>query len=324
MRWLPLPIVMGMFVGSSLGQVTAVFQNLAVEPAAVGAAVAGYLAARALGQAWLPPVGLAAIAGMVAAALTGRVNPAPLHWSAPLIAPVWPSFSLDTFFALSVPLVVMAVGIGNVQGIGFLVGQGYRPPISLLTVVVGLNSAINALFGGHPSTVARNGVAIVAGEDAGPRDQRYVANLVASLCLLLLALGATMASALPQVLPPGLVAALAGLAILSALMDALRKSVATDLSAGAFFALTIAASPLTLFGIGSAFWALVGGLLVSRLVEWPALSRALSAYAPGPDAQSAPPARLKAPVPRPASTQHGDDMGAEIDTCRHSGGRIAQ
>src|SRR5215213_1912852 len=36
MRWLPLPIVMGMFAGSSLGSVTAVFQHLGAEPVTVG------------------------------------------------------------------------------------------------------------------------------------------------------------------------------------------------------------------------------------------------------------------------------------------------
>jgi benzoate membrane transport protein len=153
--------------------------------------------------------------------------------------------------------------------------RGTAPPTNLLTVAVGINSVINAVFGGHPSTVARNGVAILAGDDAGPRDQRYVANLVASLCALLLALGAMTASALLEVLPISLVASLAGLAILSVLMDALQKTVVTDLPMGAFFALVIAASPLTVLGIGSAFWALVGGFLVSLFLERSALVKML-------------------------------------------------
>ena len=171
----------------------------------------------------------------------------------------------------------MAIGIGNVQGLGMLVNQGYRPPTNLLTTVVGINSIINAVFGGHPSTVARNGVAILAGDDAGPRDQRYVANLIASLFALLLALSAMTASALLEVLPISLVASLAGLAILSVLMDALQKTVVSDLRLGAFFALVIAASPLTILGIGSAFWALVGGFLVSLLLERTALAQTLRA-----------------------------------------------
>jgi benzoate membrane transport protein len=275
MRWLPLPIVMGMFAGSILGYATGIFEQLGTQPWIVGAAIGGYLGARWLGRAWLPPMGGAVVAGLAGAAMVGQIRPAAFRWSPPVVEALVPAFDPGSLLAVSVPLVVMAIGIGNVQGIGMLVNQGYRPPTNLLTVAVGINSVINAVFGGHPSTVARNGVAILAGDDAGPRDQRYVANLIASLCALLLALSAMTASALLEVLPIGLVASLAGLAILSVLMDALQKTVVTDLPMGAFFALVIAASPLTILGIGSAFWALVGGFLVSLFLERSALVKML-------------------------------------------------
>jgi benzoate membrane transport protein len=275
MRWLPLPIVMGMFAGSILGYATGIFEQLGTQPWIVGAAIGGYLGARWLGRAWLPPMGGAVVAGLAGAAMVGQIRPAAFRWSPPVVEALVPAFDPGSLLAVSVPLVVMAIGIGNVQGIGMLVNQGYRPPTNLLTVAVGINSVINAVFGGHPSTVARNGVAILAGDDAGPRDQRYVANLVASLCALLLALSAMTASALLEVLPISLVASLAGLAILSVLMDALQKTVVTDLPMGAFFALVIAASPLTVLGIGSAFWALVGGFLVSLFLERSALVKML-------------------------------------------------
>jgi benzoate membrane transport protein len=169
----------------------------------------------------------------------------------------------------------MAVGIGNVQGIGMLLSKGYPAPVDRLTVVVGVNSVVNAIFGGHPSTVARNGVAILASEDAGPREQRYVANLVASLFALFLGFSATTAATLLDVLPMSLVVALAGLAILTAFLEALQRSFTGDLPMGALFAFGIAASPLTLFGVGSAFWALVGGMLASLVVERPMLRRTL-------------------------------------------------
>jgi benzoate membrane transport protein len=126
---------------------------------------------------------------------------------------------------------------------------------------------VNAVFGGHQSTIARNGVAILAADDAGPREKRYVANVVATLFLLLLVVTAATASSLLRVVPAGLVATLAGLAILSALLDALQKTVSGRLPFGALLALVIAASPLQFFGIGSAFWALLGGLLASLIVE---------------------------------------------------------
>jgi benzoate membrane transport protein len=170
----------------------------------------------------------------------------------------------------------MTVGIGNVQGLGMLLAKGYRPPVNLVTAVIGVASIVNAVFGGHQATVARNGIAILAAEDAGPAQKRYVANLVATLFLLVLALNSAVAHSLLDVLPGSLVAALAGLAILNSLLEALRKSISTDLPLGSFFALAIAASPLAFFGVGSAFWALVGGLAVSALLERPGLRRSIS------------------------------------------------
>jgi benzoate membrane transport protein len=272
-RWLPLPIVMGVFAGSVLGYVSGTFAALEVQPWAVGAAIAGYVGTRALGRAWLPPVGGAVTAGLVTAILAGQVNLGGLHWSPPVIGLVWPAFSLRGVFALTLPLVVMSIGVGNVQSIGFLASQGYRPPVRSLTVMTGVITVVNALFGGHAATLQRNGTAILAGAEAGPRQQRYIASLIASAYAVVLALVAGVAGTLAGMLPSSLVAALAGLALLSALANALKQTVETDLPMGAFFALAIAASPLTLLGIGSAFWALVGGLVVSLLLERRALAR---------------------------------------------------
>jgi benzoate membrane transport protein len=201
MRWLPFPIVMGMFAGSILGYVTGIFEQFDTHPGVVGAAIAGYLGARALGRSWLPPVAGALALGLTAAAIAGQVHPAAFEWSPPHIVPVAPVLGIESVLALSIPLVVMAVGIGNVQGIGMLLSKGYSAPVDRLTVVVGVNSVVNAIFGGHPSTVARSGVAILASEDAGPRERRYVANLVASLFALFLGFSATTAATLLDVLP---------------------------------------------------------------------------------------------------------------------------
>jgi benzoate membrane transport protein len=52
------------------------------------------------------------------------------------------------------------------------------------------------------------------------------------------------------------------------LMQALRGSVGQDRRPyGTFFALAIAASDITLFGIGAPFWSLLGGLALSRLLD---------------------------------------------------------
>ena len=69
----------------------------------------------------------AVLAGLIAAgALSGQINTGALEWSAPTVAPVRPEFDFGSLAALTIPLVVMAIGMGNVQGLGVLVAQGYR------------------------------------------------------------------------------------------------------------------------------------------------------------------------------------------------------
>jgi len=98
-----------------------------------------------------------------------------------------------------------------------------------------------------------------------------------------LAFTATVAGTLIGVLPVGLVATFAGLAVLRTLLDTTQKALSTELKTGAFVALAIAASPLSLFGIGSAFWALAGGYAVSLVVERAALRESASATCPPGD-----------------------------------------
>lgn len=279
MRWLPLPIVLGMFAGSILGYFTGVFTELEANPAVIGAAVAAFLLASAARRRWLPPIGAAVAAGLVASVLGGQLHLHGFEWSPPKVVLVEPVITPAAVLALSVPLAVMSVGIGNVQGLGVLAAKGYRPPVNLVTTVAGLGSMLNALFCGHQATVARNGVAILAADDAGPAPQRYVANLVATVFLLLLALNASVAGSLLGLVPRSLVSALAGLAILNSLIESLKKSVTGALPMGSLFALAIAASPLQFLGIGSTFWALLGGMAVSLLVERAALIRAITAGA---------------------------------------------
>jgi benzoate membrane transport protein len=277
-RLLPLPLVLGMFAGSVLHFATDIFVNLDQQPAPVGAALVGFLVARSLNRPWLPPIAVAFFGGVVLAALTGQVHATPLYWELPSLQLVQPRFDPASIIAYSLPLVVLIIGTGNTQGIGALLSQGYRPSIAALTSAVGISSVFNALFGGHPATIQSAGSAMLAGPDAGPRESRYVASLVAAVGCIALALMATTAGALIAILPAGLVASLAGLAMLRPLLDALERTATTSLRMGSFFALAIAASPFSLLGIGPAFWALVGGYVVSAVVERPALRGALTLH----------------------------------------------
>jgi len=74
-------------------------------------------------------------------------------------------------------------------------------------------------------------------------------------------------SALAFSLPRSLVTTVAALAIVNALLDALRIAFTSKLPYSSFFALLIAFSPFAPLGLEAAFWALVCGIALALLFE---------------------------------------------------------
>ncbi|MFQ5936016.1 MAG: benzoate/H(+) symporter BenE family transporter [Acidiferrobacterales bacterium] len=267
MKWLPLPIIMGMFAGSILGYITRLVSATVEDMIVAGTAVAAYLIGRLIANPRVPPVGLAIIAGGIAVFLAERYTPTPIAWSLPAVSVPEMAFSMPAIIAVSMPMLVLAMGLGNVQGLGFLLSQGYRVPVNRVTVALGLNSIVNALFGGHPAIVARTGVAILASPDAGPPSGRYWANLIAATLTIAIAVAAMPVASLIGILPKSYIFVLAGLAILSSFQDALTKAFSETLRFGAVTAFAVAVTPFALAGITSAFWAVIAGLVASLLAE---------------------------------------------------------
>jgi len=267
MRWLPLPIIMGMFAGSILPYVVNMVTATVEDVAVAGTAAGSYLLGRFIANPRVPPVGLAVIGGGIAVALLGNARPQPVEWVLPELIFADTTLSVSAVVAVSLPLVVLAIGLGNVQGLGFLMAQGYKVPTNAISTAVGVTSIVNAFFGGHPATVARTGVAVLASSEAGPASGRYWAAVVAAVLTILLALAATPVASLLNVLPKTYIFALAGLAILTSLQDALEKSFGAELRFGALVGFIVAAAPFSIFGISSAFWAIIAGVLASACVE---------------------------------------------------------
>lgn len=267
MAWLPLPIVMGMFGGSILVYVTRMIAASVEDVLVAGVTLVSYLIGRFINSPRIPPMGLAIIIGGVAVYLFGETSLNLVSWSLPELAVPGMDFSASAFIAVSVPMIILAMGLGNVQGLGFLISQDYKVPITSITVVAGLNSVVNAFLGGHSATVARTGAAILAGPDAGPKEGRYWACVIAAALTFFVALGAGTLTSLIAVLPRTFVVTLAGLAILSSLQSAFETAFGGKLRFGALAALAVAATPFAVFGITSAFWALLAGIAASLMAE---------------------------------------------------------
>jgi benzoate membrane transport protein len=76
-----------------------------------------------------------------------------------------------------------------------------------------------------------------------------------------------MATALSQVLPGSLVNLLAGLALLEVLGSSFAAAFGAKFRVGAIFTFLITISGVRLLNIGAPFWGLVGGAIISLLLE---------------------------------------------------------
>ena len=267
MTWLPLPIVMGMFAGSILEYGTRLVSATVDDVLVAGSCVLCYLAGRVLNDPRLPPMGLAAIGGGIAMFLRSSAVPLDIAWAPPVLAVPEMAFGFAAFAAITLPMIVLSMGLGNVQGLGFLQAQGYKVAVNPVSVLVGIVSTLNAIFGGHPAIVARTGVAILAAKEAGPAEGRYWGVVISATLTLLIAFAGTTIAALVGVLPRSYVFALGGLAILGALQDSLEKGFSGPLRFGALVAFIVAVTPFAVLGISSAFWSVLAGLAGSVLLE---------------------------------------------------------
>lgn len=263
----PQPVVMGMLAGVLLRFGLGIFAPLSREPVLVLAMLAVFLLIERL--RWQAPALGALVVGMAIAALQGQFRPVgvALRLTAPELYA--PTFSLEAVLALSVPLAVLALASQNAPGIGILLAQGYPAPSGAITLLTGLGSLATALIGGPGVNVAAPMTAICASPAAHPDPGgRYAAAVLNGLLLIAFGLVGGAATSLILALPQTVIGVTAGLAMVPALIGALRRSVGQDKGAyGAFFALAIAASDVTLLGVGAAFWSLLGGLVVSRLLD---------------------------------------------------------
>ncbi|GHB30054.1 benzoate/H(+) symporter BenE family transporter [Salinicola rhizosphaerae] len=269
MRWLPMPIVMAMIAGALIRFGVGAVESVGAAPLVAGTAlIAFFLTSRFLRS--VPPVLVAAVVGFVVAYASGAVQTANVDIA--MVAPQFtlPVFSLDAFMAISVPLAALVLGAENAQATGVLLAEGYRPPINAMTIVSGIGGVLAGLLGGHNANIAGPMTAICASEQAGEaRDRRFGATIVNGVLFCAFGLFAGAAVPIIMALPKALIASVAGVAMIGVLIAALQQAFDRQVGyqVGAFVALVVAMSKLSLLGISSPFWALVAGIIISSILR---------------------------------------------------------
>lgn len=269
--WIPGPIVMGLLGGAIMPFVSRIFTNVGEAPVAVGGAFLAYLLSlRFLGNR-LPPVLPAVVAGIVLAAASGQLGAMPARLPLPIPAITIPVFSLKAIATATPVLVILITLQANVPSLVYLQSQEYEPPERTIDAVSGVGTALGSLLGPMAVSLSLPASALVGGPQAGRRQGRYQAVLVVAGAGVLIALLAGLAADLPEVIPRPLLLALAGLAMVAVLGNALKEITRGPLLLGPMFAFAIALSDISLLGFGPEFWSLVVGTGVSLLLERRAL-----------------------------------------------------
>jgi benzoate membrane transport protein len=209
---------------------------------------------------------LAALAlGLALAFGTGAATLPALALPLPTLTFIAPEFKLSVLLGLGVPIYLVTMASQNLPGFAVLRAAGFEPPVRPALIVTGALSAVTAFFGAHMVNMAAITAAICLGDDVHPdRAQRWTVGLAYAGFWVLLGVLAPAIITLLAALPPQVMAALVGLALLGPLMGALAGAFAVvDQRFAAVVTLAVTGSGVAAFGIGAAFWGLLAGLVVS-------------------------------------------------------------
>ena len=292
--WIPASIVHGLIAGAVMPFIVNVFTSLSTSHEGVdvpgevalmvGAALFTYLVARRLLGSRLPAILPAFVAGLAVAGLTGQLGSFPSSFDVPSLSVLRPTFSWTAIATATPVLVALMTVQSNIPSVVYMRSQGFRPPERVLDVVSGVGTIVGSFIGPIAVSLALPPVLLTAGPGAGPPPLRYRSVYLPVAVAAAIALFATTASDLAELVPPALLLAIAGLALFDALVGALRAIARGPLIVGPVFAFAIALSDMTLFGLGPFFWSLVLGAGISLLLEpdgWSQL-RAETAASRGP------------------------------------------
>ncbi|WP_440696517.1 benzoate/H(+) symporter BenE family transporter [Clavibacter nebraskensis] len=267
-RLIPASVAAAMLAGVLLPLCVATVTAGVRTPLVVLPVVLAWLAACRWAPRWAAPAALAAALAVVGIALA-VAGPAPgtsldVADLVPRIELTAPAFTVAAAVALGIPLFVVTMASQNLPGVAVLASFGYDTPWRAAMTTTAAATLVSAPLGGHAVNLAAISAALSAAPSAHPDPaERWRAASTAGWTNLVLGLASAALAAVIVAGPAGVVAAAAGLALVPSLAASLASAVrepGAHLPAVATF--VVAASGITVCGLGAAFCALVAGVLV--------------------------------------------------------------
>ncbi|WP_180084805.1 benzoate/H(+) symporter BenE family transporter [Acinetobacter sp. YH12145] len=268
LRYIPQCLTSAMLAGVLLKFGIELFVNLQNE----WAFVLGLLAAYVLSKRLLPrySIVITVIIGiMLCPLLLGFQLPA---LNLELAQPVWvtPEFSISAILGLALPLFVINMASQYLPGLAMIKSYGYQPHVNQLIGWTGTAQTLLAPFGCFSVNIAAISAAISLDDQAHPDEKkRYIAGMTCGFFYILMGLFAATLVSFLTAFPLVFITALAGIALLGTIghniVIAFQEASERD---AALLTFLFSASGVQFFGIGSAFWGLVFGLVVHAIFKY--------------------------------------------------------
>ncbi|RYD43876.1 MAG: benzoate transporter BenE [Sphingomonadales bacterium] len=265
---IPASIASAMLAGVLLPFCLKLFGLGAADPLLVALLVAVFVVARQRLPLYALLLSLAA--GMAVTLIRGDIGPLPPGATFGTLTPVVPVFDVRAILSVGVPLFLVTLVSQNLPGLVVLRGAGYAPPPRPLIVGSALAWLAAAPFGAHGLNLAAITAAICTAEEAHPhRAKRWTVGMLYAGFYGLLAIFSPLLVRVFLALPPTVIAALTGVALIPALLGAMESMMTAKSDRDpAILTFLATGSGLTLFGLGSAFWGLVVGFLALAASRW--------------------------------------------------------
>ncbi len=267
---IPVPIMLGMVSGVFISFGVNMFTASIKQPSIYGVMLLVFFAVMAYRQfsRKFPPILIALVAGVGMLSYYGLLKPIPLNLE--IARPVFgmPEFNLKAILNISVPLFFLVIGVQNIQAVGVLLAEGYKPPINAMYITPSIGSMFNSFIGAHSAVTAGPSTAICCSQAAGEKKElRFLAAFFEGVFWFCFALLAKIAVDSVNMVPPEFTAVLAGLAMFDVFGSAFKGAFNGRFKYGALVAFFVTTTNLSILNIGAPFWGIVFGFLVSLLLE---------------------------------------------------------
>lgn len=261
---IPVSLAQAMLAGVILPLCLEPVRALAASPVAVAPVVLTWLVLQRFSPRWAVPAAFGVAAVVIGLALLRSGTSVPTDGLVPTLSPVAPVWTWQAAVGVALPLYIVTMASQNIPGTAVMASYGYTVPWRASMTVTGAATAAAAPIGAFAVNLAAISAALAASPDAEPdRERRWIAAVTAGVAYLVLAVGSAALATLVALAPAGIVETVAGLALLGTLASALAASTQHPSDrVPAAITFVVAASGVAVVGIGSAFWALVAGLVV--------------------------------------------------------------